>query len=185
MPTLRRLPALLALGFVGPVVAACSGAPDDPAAATATSALVGPAAPSGTDGGDDGGDNECSLGQGCSVTPDPDGWAHAAVPANRIFASAINPWITELQQAGCSTPAVFTARSRFHFWVQTCPESVSSIPVPPPWGSFSRLVIPCNACVPPAPPGYVNIGWLAPPYPPPSGCKEGGCTGLPAVFLQP
>jgi hypothetical protein len=120
-------------------------------------------------------------------------WA-SATPDDITDPPAAAAWIAELESAGCETPG-FMDWSYFHLSdgtvfpsgglaVTRCPVSVLDL-APPPTSSaagygldgWSSLEILCNACISPAPKGWVNLGWDV-PEDRPGGCKAGSCSSL-------
>jgi hypothetical protein len=167
MQNLRRLP-ILALGLLAPLAVACSAsAPSEPEGAGSANLdqarIYRP---------------ECiQIAPGCSVTADPVGWYDALSTTYYSSVPSVREWLSELESAGCTTPASFDLGSDLGgFWLTTCPSWVEFYPLPDVYGltSFSQLVLTCDACVPLAPAGYVNVGFNFRGYTP-GGCHEGSC----------
>jgi hypothetical protein len=113
-------------------------------------------------------------------------WLQATPAGNLPETSA---WITSLENAGCETPqglAFIDADGlKSGLVVTVCPVSVTQQPLPYifPQLSLAQTTWPnvelgCNACIPPAPAGWVNLAW-DPENDSPSGCKAATCGGLP------
>ena len=181
--SLLRPHSVFALAVVAASVSACSSAPDGQSDVGVTSSDI--VCESTNCGGGGGGGRPVICSEyfpGCTVTPHANGWADAKAATIYFDMSMVYPWLDALQQAGCTTPSMFQGtQPHDNFWLSTCPDSVlSSVPLPalPGWNSYSLLMLNCDACVPHAPGGSVNLGWNT-SGDSPGGCKAGSCASSP------
>jgi hypothetical protein len=99
-------------------------------------------------------------------------------------AVSVATWLKKLEAAGCTPPARFDIPTKWFsgMWVQTCPRSVlTQVTLPqtmPGIKLYKNIEIACNACMPLAADGFIQIGWSDPGFNP-AGCRAGECQTAP------
>jgi hypothetical protein len=111
------------------------------------------------------------------------GWSDVDAPDYPGTATRDDAFIAAMQNAGCVAPGYLqwpaytsstgVAVDQGGGLVAVCPGAILSTPAPD--GNWADYLLPCDACLPPAGTGWVNILW----HPGPQwsgGCKNGSCS---------